>query len=34
MGTFYNGRMFADVASSSPLLQNLNPEQLAAVKQP
>jgi DNA helicase-2/ATP-dependent DNA helicase PcrA len=34
MGTFYNGCMFADVASSSPLLQNLNPEQLAAVTLP
>ena len=34
MRAFYNARMFADVTSSSPLLQNLNPEQLAAVTLP
>ncbi len=34
MRSFYNGVMFADVAPSSPLLQNLNPEQLAAVTLP
>ena len=31
---FYNGGMFPDVDTSSPLLQNLNPEQLAAVTLP
>ena len=32
--TFYNVPMFADAASNAPLLQNLNPEQLAAVTLP
>lgn len=32
-GSFYNGRMFPE-APSSPLLHNLNPEQLAAVTLP
>jgi len=34
MGTFYNANMFADVSTRSPLLENLNPEQLAAVTLP